>query len=136
MDKFLLSNEVKELQQCYVCTETFDHAGNRINTGQENCFNLVGDEHLEECDSKEDSCETAMYADWLHDGSQVFQFTRRCKSGGSHLDGSTNCNKGSSSVIQYKDCFNVCTGNGCNDNLDVAKAHSKLDENGDPIEIR
>ena len=136
MDKFLLSNEVKELQQCYVCTETFDHAGNRINKGQENCFNLVGDEHLEECDSKEDSCETAMYADWSIDGMQVYTFARGCHRGGSDSDGYTNCVEGGSSIIQYKDCYNICTGNGCNNNSDVINAHSKLDENGDPIEIR
>ena len=130
---------LKELQKCYVCTESFDHAGNRIDNGPGNCINLVGDEHLEECDSIDDSCETAMYTDWSVDGSQVFQFIRKCYQFGSIVsDGETNCFEGKISHfnIQYKDCHNICTENGCNNNSDVVNANSKLDENGDPIKIR
>ena len=130
------SNAVKELQQCYVCREKFDHAGNKIDNWppEPNCFNLVGDEYLEECDPEDNSCETVLSADWFLDGTQVYTFSRRCKRGGNN--DYTNCIEGASSTNQYKDCYNVCTGNGCNNNLDVVNAHSKLDENGDPIEIR
>ena len=125
------------LQQCYVCNATFDHAGNRIDEGPGNCFNLVGDEHLEECDSIDDSCETAMIMDWLHDGSQAFHLTRKChKLRQTESDGDTNCYEGQNSYIQFKDCYNICTGNGCNNNSDVVNANSRLDENGDLIEIR
>ena len=128
---------LKELQKCYVCTESFDHAGNRIDNGTGNCLDLVGDEYLEECDSEDDSCETFMLTDWLRDGSQQLNFTRKCHQlRSTESDGDTNCYEGASSLIQYKDCFNICTGNGCNKNSDVVNANSKLDENGDPIEIR
>ena len=123
------------LQKCYVCTEGFDHAGNRLDNGPGNCINLVGDEHLEECDSIHDSCKTAMYTDWLVDGSQSFQFVRKCWKV-AESDGDTNCFEVENSNIQYKDCHNICTENGCNNNSDVLTAHSKLDENGDPIKIR
>ena len=137
MDEFLLSNEVKELQQCYVCNETFDHAGNRIDKGPGNCFNLVGDEYLEECDSINDSCETAIMIDWLLDGSQAFHLTRKChKLRQTESDGDTNCYEGQNSYIQFKDCYNICTGNGCNNNSDVVNVNSRLDENGDLVEIR
>ena len=138
MDKFLLSNEVKELQQCYVCRESFDHAGNKIDDGSGNCFNLNGDEYLEKCDSEDVSCETAMYTDWLADGSQVFQFIRKCNQFPPTFesDGETNCYEGQNSHIQFKDCHSICTGNGCNNNSDVVNANSRLDENGDLIEIR
>ena len=132
----IFSNAVKELQQCYVCTESFDHTGNKIDNGPGNCFNLVGDEYIEECDPIDDSCETVLSADWFLDGTQVHRFTRKCQRGGSDSDGYTNCVEGASSTIQFKDCYNICTGNGCNNNSDVVNAHSKLDENGDPIEIR
>ena len=129
---------LKELQKCYVCTESFDHAGNRINNGTGNCFDLVEDEYLEECGPMDDSCKTAMYTDWLRDGSQQLNFTRKCHQlRSTESDGETNCYDGASiSLIQYKDCFNICTGNGCNNNSDVVNANSKLDENGDPLEIR
>ena len=128
---------LKELQKCYVCTETFDHAGNRIDNGTGNCFNLVEDEHLEECDSIHDSCETAMYTDWLPDGSQRLTFARKCyQLRSTETDGEKNCFEGASSLIQFKDCYNICTENGCNNNSDVVNANSNLDENGDPIEIR
>ena len=126
-------------QQCYVCTETYDHAGNRIDEGPGNCFNLVGDEHLEECDSTEDSCETATYADWHLDGRQTFTFRRKCnKLRSTESNGYTDCFQSFmfNNNAQFKDCWNVCTGNGCNKNSDIVNTYSKLDENGDPIEIR
>ena len=65
VDNFNFSNgeRVEELQKCHVCTEIIDHAGNTIEDGPGNCFNLVGDEYLEECDPKYDSCASVMYAD-------------------------------------------------------------------------
>ena len=93
------------LQQCYVCNETFDHAGNRIDEGPGNCFNLVGDEHLEECDSTEDSCETATYADWHLDGRQTFTFRRKChKLRSTESDGYTDCFEAENKNAQFKDC--------------------------------
>ena len=35
----------------------------------------------------------------------------------------------------YKDCYNICLEDGCNNNRDVQKSHTKLDENGDPVEL-
>ena len=125
------------LQKCYVCAESFDHAGNRIDNGPGNCINLVGDEHLEVCDPTDDSCETIMLTDWSPDGSQILTFTRKCyQLRSTETDGEKNCFEGASSLIQFKDCYNICTENRCNNNSDVFNAYSNLDENGDPIEIR
>ena len=128
---------LKELQKCHVCRETFDHAGNNINNDTGNCFNLVGDEYLEECNSMDDSCATVMYADWGLDGRQQIQFIRECyQLRSTESDGDRKCFEGASSFIQHKDCYDICTGNGCNNNTDVVNANSKLDENDNPIEIR
>ena len=139
VDNFNFSNgeRVEELQKCHVCTEIIDHAGNTIDDGPGNCFNLVGDEYLEECDPKYDSCASVMFADWYPDGSQEFRFTRKCyQLRQTASDGDTYCFEGSSSVQQFKDCYGICTENGCNNNTDVVNANSKLDENDNPIEIR
>ena len=78
-----------------------------------------------------------MIMDWLHDGSQAFHLTRKChKLRQTESDGDTNCYEGQNSYIQFKDCYNMCTGNGCNNNSDVVNANSRLDENDDLIEIR
>ena len=137
-------NAVKELHQCYVCTESFDHAGNKINPGgnkvddgPENCLNLIEDEYLEDCGPMYDSCVTATLTDWYVDGSQGYTIHRDCHimhPTESYDD--TRCVENATPLLQYKDCSNVCNGNGCNNNTDVNNAHSRFDENGDPIELR
>ena len=48
---------VKNLQKCFICTEEFDHAGNKIDSGPGNCVTLNGTEYLTDCQPVHDSCE-------------------------------------------------------------------------------
>ena len=61
--------------------ESFDHAGNHSPYSQdENCFNLVGDEHLTYCGLEDDACETDSITDWNVSGKQTYRIERRCHS--------------------------------------------------------
>ena len=35
----------------------------------------------------------------------------------------------------YKDCYNVCQGDACNNNLDVENENIRKDQNGEPVNL-
>ena len=108
--------------QCYVCSVTLDNNLNMVGLGDINCVNEFGnginDTYLWDC-GKDSVCNTHMEVMWLPMGNQHTVIERKCGVAGS--SGSNMCTSGSSNAWLYKDCWEQCDGDKCNDNLDITK---------------
>ena len=105
------------LLQCHSCTVTYDHAGNRVGIGSPMCLDNPSADSLVQCSADATECSTEIIVDWLATGKQHVTVRRSCREN----DQPDKCDFGESPRIMYKDCFDSCEGNGCNDNLDVAE---------------
>ena len=52
-----ISPAIVEPPMCHVCRQDFDHAGNVL-SGDDDCFIIVDDQHLTQCDVFHNACET------------------------------------------------------------------------------
>lgn len=64
--------------QCYSCTGTRDAAGKMAGTGDDGCFDDVGERHLKDCAIDETFCMDELLADWFPKGQQLFTIMRGC----------------------------------------------------------
>ena len=108
--------------KCYVCSVTLDHQGNMVGMGDSNCVNELGtginDTYLWDC-GKESVCNTHMEVIWLPMGNQQTIIERKC--GVATSSGSNMCTSGQSNAWLYKDCWEQCSEDKCNDNLDITR---------------
>ena len=75
---------------------------------------LKSQQHLVPCGLQDDACETDSITDWMVNGKQQYTIVRKChsKSRDTPEIGTTECRQGQTPVIQFKDCFNICEGEG------------------------
>ena len=75
--------------------------------------------------------------DWTPEGDQRYAIDRKCHTQNyqSPPVDEIKCSVGTNPAQMTKDCYNICLGDGCNNNREVQSAHTRLDENGDPVEI-
>ena len=105
--------------QCYVCSVTVDQLGNTVGAGDSNCINgaiPINDTYIWDC-GKESVCYTHMEVQWLPLGNQHMTFERRC--GQATSAGTNQCMAGQSNAWMYKDCWESCEGDKCNDNMNI-----------------
>ena len=129
------SQAIKSPTKCYVCAEVFDHTGRPSDYDplDSNCYQLNGTEYLQTCNLNFDHCETDVYTDWFMSGVQLYRVERKCASGSFDVDNPTQCKQGSTASNFFKDCFNQCLEDECNNNMDVESEFTRLDEFGNPV---
>ena len=136
---FCNRDKIRSPTRCHVCTATFDHTGKPL-SGEttDACYTVADDYYLEQCELIYDHCETDTVTDWLPNGAQRYTLHRRCAVFRDEPDQPmTKCFQGNDANTGsiYKDCYNHCYGDGCNDNNSVEREHSRLDEDGNPVEL-
>ena len=128
-------DKIRNPVTCHVCNAAFDHMGKELGNYSPECVNIQDDRFLTECALEFDHCESVTKTDWNLEGSQVYLLERRCGKNAMQDQDYTTCTQAQSGIIEYKDCYNICYGQGCNNNNDVDLQHTKLDENGTPVEL-
>ena len=128
-------DKIRSPTKCHVCSADFNHRGEKIGEGDDNCVNIEDDEYLTDCDLRYDHCETDTITDWIANGEQTYKLRRKCSQAIPEDYPMTQCFQGSSLHLMYKDCYQHCYGDGCNGNNDVNQEHSRLDEEGNPISL-
>jgi len=115
---------------CYVCSLTMDQLGNMVGMGDMSCLNNdINDTYIWDC-GKESVCQTHMEVQWLPLGNQHMTFERKC--GRAEMP-EGECITGSSNAWIYKDCWESCDGNLCNDNMNIEHNFAPTDGH-QPIE--
>jgi len=105
--------------RCYVCSVTVDHQGHMIGAGDISCLDPEGmnSTHIYDC-GKESVCETHMEVMWLPMGNQHTIVERRC---GYQETAPNLCTGGASNAWMYKDCWDQCYTDSCNNDLEISK---------------
>ena len=115
---------------CQVCSERQNHIGQQLG-GDRGCYDGSRDFNRP-CPAGQNTCATSLRVDWLPEGSQILEFERYCTS---EEIPQGKCVDGGNEISFFKDCDITCSNENCNIDNDVELLYSKLDENGEPVEI-
>jgi len=113
------TERIERGNQCYACTATIDAFGNPIGIGDSDCWDTdkLHKNMLTDCRPEQTYCATEMVADWQPMGDQVYRIIRGC----SEEPAKEECDRGSNSLLKFKDCYTSCENKDgpCNTNNDV-----------------
>ena len=129
--------ELRDPVKCFNCREGFNHAGvkNEQDYFDDNCYNLNGNEHLIECPLYFDHCESNLVTDWFISGEQSYTIERRCSEKSFEVGEEVSCVQNQLAGNYYKDCYRQCHGDECNGANEIELEYSRLDENGNPVNL-
>ena len=101
---------------CLQCQVTVDMKNRTIGIGDYGCW--LGDRnmHTAECPHGQQYCATDLLVDWIAKGEIQYRVKRGCSS--IPPTALTECETGSATLMQYKDCQVTCQGDACNTGLD------------------
>ena len=111
------SEKTQRGHQCYSCSATMDFLDRQVGVGDIDCFFDPSASTLVNCGLGVETCKTEMLVDWFGKGDQHTSIRRSCGDPDKPLP--TECAEASSDRVMFKDCFDECDANACNNDLKV-----------------